>query len=456
MRRPYIILVWLSFFLSSPVFAEKITEIVVYENSKTTDATVLYLAGVHEGDDFSDKIQDRVRLDLISSGLFKEVSVFKEAHPKGGVKVTILAEDKHSWIIAPTFYNQPTNRGAGVGFGENNLFGQNKKLLLYGQVATGDSFFVGAYIDPSIARTIFHWQLDTFLRNERIFEYAAPEGFIDNPERVRQTKLRYLNLGSTVGVTLFRRLTLDTRLRGAYVFFSDSETAGEAAPSDINPNLGPNATLPKPGAEGWDVSWEGILKLDSIANYFGIATGTRLQLNYEKSLSSLGSDFDYWKGSVTLVKAIKYFNRHNLILRGFGGIGKNLPFQQEFTAGGTAQRGYENRQFRGDLLLSTNLEYSVHLIAIPFPLLEEIAIRGLVFYDSSYAKFLDIEASDTFRNYIFGQDDVGGLAPWKNSVGGGIRFFSKAVVLPLLGLDVGYGLESGEVQVYFAIGLTDI
>lgn len=443
-------------FLSSTSFAEKIQEISVYENSKTTDATVLYLADIEIGDDFTTKKQDRVRLDLISSGLFKEVSVFSEPFPKGGVKVTILAKDKHSWIIAPTFYNQPTNRGVGVGFGENNLFGQNKKLLVYGQVATGDSFFVGAYVDPSIAQTRFHWQLDTFLRNERIFEYAAPSKFLESPAKVRQSKLRYLNIGSTVGLTFFRRVTFDARMRGAYVFYNEPELTDLASIDQIIPGGQDGDPIPKPGKEGWDISTEGVFKFDNIANYFGVASGTRVQFNYEKSLPSLGSEFDYWKGTLGITYAKKYFERHNLIVKGFGGYGKDLPFQQEFTSGGTALRGYENRQFRGDFKLSANAEYSMHLFSIPFPFLERIAVRGLGFFDSAYTTFLDIDDTDTFRNYLPGHlVDEGLIDPFRNSVGGGIRFYTRAVVLPLLGLDIGYGLESGEVQVYFAIGLTD-
>ena len=55
--------------------------------------------------------------------------------------------------------------------------------------------------------------------------------------------------------------------------------------------------------------------------------------------------------------------------------------------------------------------------------------------------------SDTWRHHIF--------APLKNSVGVGTRFYLRSIVLPLLGLDVGYGLEAGDIQVYLAIGLTD-
>jgi hypothetical protein len=66
------------------------------------------------------------------------------------VKLTISAKDKFSWIIAPTVYLQPGNKGVGVGYGENNMFGENKKLLLYGQIATADSLFFAVYLDPSL------------------------------------------------------------------------------------------------------------------------------------------------------------------------------------------------------------------------------------------------------------------------------------------------------------------
>ena len=73
--------------------------------------------------------------------------------------------------------------------------------------------------------------------------------------------------------------------------------------------------------------------------------------------------------------------------------------------------------------------------------------------------FLDIEDSDRFRHYLPDADvtrkNVSNLAPLKNSVGGGIRLYVRQIVLPLLGLDLGYGLESGGVEVYFAIGITD-
>jgi hypothetical protein len=44
---------------------------------------------------------------------------------------------------------------------------------------------------------------------------------------------------------------------------------------------------------------------------------------------------------------------------------------------------------------------------------------------------------------------------WRNGVGAGLRVYIKAVVLPLLGLDVAYGIEARAPELYFQLGLTD-
>jgi len=448
--------------------AEKIKEIIVVENTKTTDDTVIYIAGIEEGDDWDEETAEKVKTELVSSGLFKEVDVFAEPHPKGGgVRVTLIVKDKHSWVIAPTFYNQPTNTGGGLGFGENNLFGENKKLLLYGQVATGDTFFIGAYVDPSIAGTPFNWQADVFLRYERVIEYSAPTHFIIDDEHpvdpVRRSKMEYLNAGLKFGVTILRALQLNQRIRGAKVAFykttlhddamgDETLVCGDACPTADQTEVDLAGNIPEPGKEGWDLSTESTLTFDHRANWYGITTGSKLQLAYETSIP--GSDFDYWYGTFSFERARRYFKACNFIIRGMAGYGKDLPFQQEYTGGGTSLRGYENKAFRGDFKVATNMEYS-----IPFFTIKGFAFRGLAFVDSTYVTFLDIEPDDTFRHYLpnadVSQDNVSNLAPWKNSVGAGLRLYVRQIVLPLLGLDFGYGLESGGVEVYFAVGITD-
>jgi outer membrane protein insertion porin family len=438
--------------------ADTIRDIVVEGNTKTTTDTVELIAKIEIGDEWTSDMLDRIKADLVSSGLFKDVDGFWDAcgpasSPKcdaPGVRVHLTVKDKHSWVIAPAFYNQPTNTGGGLGFGENNLFGENQKLLLYGQIATGDSFFIGAWVIPAIGGTRFYAQLDTYLKTARVIEYAPPASYTDNPGAVRQSRMNYLNGGMKLGIELFRGIKLDARLRGAHVSYQDVK----ALTIDLGAiTTDPTASLtnpPKPGREGWDISNELSLTIDRRANWYGIQSGYKYQASVEYTLPALGSDFHYYLFNLSLYKAVQVLERHNLVAKAGVHVGHNLPFQQEFTMGGTAMRGYLNSQFRGDLHVGGNVEYSLPLFTVA-----GLSVRGLGFFDSGYTTFID--ASNAERTYLPGsaRGASSTLAPFKNSVGVGTRLYLRQIVLPLLGLDFGYGLEARDLQVYLAIGLTD-
>jgi len=446
--------------------ADKIKQILVEENHKTTDETVLLIADVEVGDDWNMTMVDEIKANLVNSGLFKEAEVYYDAVP-GGVRLHILARDKHSWVIAPTAYNQPTNKGGGVGFGENNLFGENKKLLMYGQIATGESFFIGAYVDPSIAGSAwFHWQADVFLRSARIIEYEPPTSWFGEPDPLRTSRLNYLNGGVRFGVNLWKNhpvVSLDGRLRGAHVGYSHVEKGGPSNSDDdqipIEAITGdPNSVeVPKPGAEGWDISGELTLGFDTRANWYGVQTGSRLKLGLERGLKALGSDFDYWVANLHYDIARKFLARHNLIARFDLGYGRNMPFQQEYQVGGTQMRGWKNGQFHGNLRFQANTEYSVPLFTV-----QGLSFRALAFWDSAYITFTKDGAAaeaasqrDYLPNSQWDHSGRRALAPLKNSVGFGMRLFLRQIVIPLLGLDFGYGIERKDYEVYIAIGLTD-
>ncbi|MDQ3341527.1 MAG: BamA/TamA family outer membrane protein [Myxococcota bacterium] len=451
---------------------EVIKSIVVEENKKTDSDTVIFISGLDKGDSFSAGDAKVAKDKLVSCGLFKKVTVYWSM-VQGGVRVHLQVKDKHSWIIAPAFYNQPTNVGGGIGFGENNLFGQNQKLLLYGQIATGDSFFIGAWVIPSIANTRFYAQFDTFLKSARNIEYASPTAYLDitdeenpnagsNPIAVRESRIHYLNGGVKLGIELFRGLKIDSRFRAAKVSYVD-DSVGLSEPTDnkmavLGVDVAEDPMRPgkplQPGGEGWDVSSENTISLDRRANYYGIQTGYKVGFSFEKSLGSL-SDFDYWLAGLSIYKAKKILDRHNLVGKFFAGYGHNLPFQQEYQTGGTSMRGWLNGQFRGNLKVSGTAEYSLPIS----PEIFGLGIRGLVFWDSAYTTFTKdtddpVRQMEANRNYL-PNADARGLTPLKNSVGVGTRFYLRQIVLPLLGLDVGYGLEARDVQIYLAIGLTD-
>jgi outer membrane protein assembly factor BamA len=427
--------------------AEEIVDVSVEDNTKTTSDTVKLIAQIDEGDDWTADMVDTVTQRLVTSGLFKDVKVYSEP-VQGGVRVHLIVQDKHSWVIAPAVYDQPTNKGGGVGFGENNLFGRDQKLLLYGQVATGDTFFVGAFVDPSLFGTRLRAQYDVYLASNRIIEYAPPHAYRDDPMAVRESRLAYLNNGLKLGTRLYGRSYLDVRLRAAHVAYSDVKLADGATLSQVTND--PTATAPPPpGAGGWDVSGELFFTIDTRANWYGLEAGKKLVVMLEQGLPSLGSDFRYWDASIYAERATHVFEEHNLILKGQVAFGHDLPFQQELTSGGTSMRGWKNMQLRGDFQVAGTAEYSVPLFNI-----QGLAVRGLGFWDSSYTTFVDKETGDTFRNYLPGSE-ARGLSPFKNSVGVGTRLYLRQIVIPLLGVDLGYGVERGEFELYLAIGLTD-
>ena len=428
----------------------EIGQIDVEGNTKTTSETVTYIAKLEVGDEWSRELVEPTRQLLVSSGLFKDVEVYFDRRVDGKIRVHLLVKDKHSWVIAPAFYNQPTNVGGGVGFGENNLFGTGQKLLLYGQIATGDSFFIGAWQLPQISGSHFHAQFDTFLARSRYFEYETATKYLASPRPVRESRMTYLNNGARLGVDLFAGLKLDVRLRGARVRFDRVRLAKGAVITDVDPNADPSAPpmpIAAPGKEGWDVSTEVDLAIDHRANWYGIQTGYKYTVAFEKSAPQLGSDFHYWSTTLSLYRAKQILERHNLIWKFNAAYGHDLPFEQEEMMGGTSMRGWINNQFRGNVKVLSNLEYSVPLVTA-----FGLSIRGLAFWDSGYVAFTRTDNPE--RHYLPRAGELG-LAPFKNSIGLGTRFYLRQVVLPLLGLDVGFGLEARDVHVYLAIGLTD-
>jgi outer membrane protein assembly factor BamA len=424
--------------------ADVVKEIVVGDNTKTTADTVTFISRLDVGDEWTPDMATTLRERLVSSGLFKDVEVYWEPMD-GGVRVHILVKDKFSWVVAPAFYTQPTNVGGGIGYGENNLFGLNQKLLVYAQIATGSSFFVGVWQVPSIAGTRFHSQLDTYLADVRNIEYAEPTSYLDDPVAVRESRLHYLNVGGKFGFDIVHGVKLDGRVRAASVGYAGVKLADGATAAQVGVPDG--ARIPAPGKSGWDVSSEVDFIIDRRANWYGIASGYRIGFSYEQSVAALGSDFHYKEGGADFYRAIRFFEQHNLTINAHLNVGEHMPFQQEFLMGGTDMRGWLNNQFRGDFKAAGNLEYSVPLFTV-----YGLSVRGLSFWDTGYTTFRTTDNPE--RNYL-PDSEPRGLAPFKNSVGVGTRLYLRQIVLPLLGLDFGYGLEARDFQVYLAIGLTD-
>lgn len=404
-------------------------------DTKTTDDTAEYLSRTSPGELVGPADIARLEQAFLSSELFKTVVVTLEDAP-GGVIVVATVDDKHSWIIAPTVFALPNRKSFGVGFAENNFRGKNEKLLLYGQYGDRESLFFGVWVVPSIAGTPLTFRVDSYLYQRFIQEYANPPDDPTSQEVARETENTYFGGGLLLGWRFAWWASADLRLRGAYVQFRNAHDGED-----------PDVPLPLPQTDGWDVSAQARLTFDGRHSRFGVTWGPYLQLHVDTTIPGL-DDYDY---SIALLRAWyswRLFEEHQFEVRTSFQVGRRLPFHEELVLGGAGDlRGYAVDRFRGDTRAFARAEYSVPLAKWKF-----FAFRAIGFWDSGYLGW-NFERPGGDRDYLPFQGN--GHARLRNDVGIGLRVYVKAIVLPLLGLDIAYGIEGERPEVYFELGITD-
>lgn len=409
-----------------------IVDFVVRGDTKTKRGTIINLA--HYGIGYrvrADLDVPKIREALLSSELFESVEVELELRDPGTVAVVVDLVDKHSWIVAPTVYVLPQTWAVGFGFAENDWGGRNRKLLLYGQVGNRNSFFFGTYLDPAVRGSKLTWRFDLYPLRRQLEEYANPAGDPSSTAILRSSTLTFLNAGALVGWNFAWWLATDLRLRSAYVQFTDPRT-----PS--------GAVAAQPETNGWDTSVQARVTLDARGHQFGVTWGPYLQLWLEASVPGL-DDYGYQEALFRAWYSWRLAGDQQLEIRTSGGIGRNFPLHEDLTIGGIYDlRGYGVDQFRGDTRLVARGEYS-----IPIARWRIFAFRALAFYDAGY--IATNHPRTTGRDYLPGED----AAFFRSDAGGGLRIYVKNVVLPLLGFDIGYGLQAHSPSVYFEVGLTD-
>jgi outer membrane protein assembly factor BamA len=371
----------------------------------------------------------------MSSELFEHAQVTLEpapGDPSPGVVVVATVVDKHSWIVAPAAFALPGNLAAGVGYAENDFRGLDQKILLYGQVGTHTSLFFGTFLDPAVRGSRLTWRADLYAYQRDVDEYINPPGDPGSTQLGRVTTSTYFSAAGLIGWNFRWWLGADLRLRAGYVYFRDSQD-------------GMGKPLPSPEKDGWDVSVQARLTLDHRHHLRGVTWGPYLQLHLEPSVPGL-DQYGYQLALVRAYHSWRLFGEHELELRGILNAGRHLPLHDDLTIGGaTDLRGYSVDQFRGDTRAVFRAEYSV-----PVYQWQRLAFRALGFYDAGYEALNRPRGDD--RIYLPNE-----LADryTRSDVGAGLRIYLRNIVLPLVGLDVAYGIESGAPELYFEVGLTD-
>lgn len=402
-------------------------------HSKLTERTLGYLMHVGIGELKSDADIPELDQALHTSELFESIAVTFEEAP-GGILIVATLEDKHSWIIAPTAFVLPGNRAFGVGFAENNLGGEDAKLLLYAQIGDNTSLGFGTYLDPAWRGTKLQFRVDLYPLRKHIVEYVNDPSAPRSQAVARDTTFTFLDAGLLVGWVFHWWLIADFRVRGAYQYFRNAHD------DQMNP-------VKVPEKDGWDIGVQSRITLDARGHHNGLTWGPYLQLQLEKSVPGLDS-YGYGDFLLRAYYSWALFCEHELELRTHVSAGYHLPLNEDLTLGGAQDlRGYNVDQFRGDVRALFRAEYSVPITRWRF-----LAFRAIGFWDTGIVGY-QFQRTSGDRDYLPTQQN--GSHWWRNDVGVGLRIYVSSIVLPLLGLDLGYGIEGHSPEVYFEVGLTD-
>lgn len=398
--------------------ADRIEALQVKGNVKTNSSVIKQMSELEIGQEVTETILQDSKERVSSSGIFEEVLLSRTNGTKPGwIELTFIVKEKMSWFVAPSLQFSEDALSGGIVAGESNLFGLNKKAVVFADYGPSNRRFYLGYRDPSVLNSRVVAEIDAIIRWDRMIEYQ---------DRIEVRRIRLLNYGATVlpGYKWSSRFTSSI---GAYWRHVDHNLISEASPSR------PSTELILMDGEDFAIVIK--FEYENMKNFEGLLHGAEVSAESALSDNRFGSDFNYFKQEVRFTSGYTFEDRQYAWLQKASiQLGRTLPYYREYTLGGMNLRGFVARQFRGDTKYTLNEEFYY-----PIHRFNRFILRGLLFWDSGILYFKDDDFSRT---------------SWNNGVGGGLRLFLKGIAIPLLGFDVGWGIEDKQYSTYLNLGTT--
>jgi hypothetical protein len=286
---------------------------------------------------------------------------------------------------------------------------------------------------------------------------ALPEyGNAPTPSRLPLRESRVQIAAGELGadVCWWRSLVtgLGYRIEGVRVPWSRTSDGNVDAPADLPPAAAGGLRTALGARVGHDSRFvEGPLRL-----------GQAIVLEAQHGSSRFGGDrrFDDLRLALDWERGQRVLGRHNLVVRARAALGWNQPLWHESTLRAFDLRGVQDRRYRGDTMLSAQVEHHVPL-ATPGP----FVLRGLVFADAAALWWGRLPAKDVTRTvyderrdgrqFLPAQQLAQGFSPTRDlhaSAGLGLRLFLHPLSVPLLGVDVAYAFREQSVGLVVTVG----
>ena len=396
----------------------KIEEIKITGNEKTVDKVIRREIEVEPGELFDfNRVKDSLQ-EIYNLGFFEDVTMILEPGSKEDLIVLVIEViEKNTGVLGGGGgYSSGEGLFAYASIKEANLFGRGQSLEAKLEVGTRTTYSLSFY-EPWLANT------PTFVGIE------AYDIFVTKDEQSNSIDSEY-EIERLGGKLSFGRKFKDD-------FKIGLEIKTEEATYDLI-----SGQLPDNIQEGLTNSLRPILVYDTRDDRFNPTEGWYGTASIENAGGFLGGDFAYRKYDLDLrtylstdifdedtgddSKITSTINDGVLAMRVVGGFGdRDLPSFAKYEIGGLGTiRGYDYKEFEGDLSLVFNIEYR-------FPLAENL--QGVVFADWGNA-------------WDFGESMS--IADLKFGTGFGIRF--DTFIGPI-SIDYGIG-EDQEGKTYFSIG----
>lgn len=384
----------------------KVGRITISGNERTRDYVIRREVRLDEGDTFSTRLLRRSYERINNLNFFEHVEIVPEPRPgEDLVDIHIKVKERPTGAFSIGGGYSSTDKLLGMAeISQGNLFGKGQYIKLKGEYSSKRANYILSFREPYILDKPISGSINIY-RQERVY---------DNYKRQ-----------STGGGLGFGK-SFTEYISGSITYNYEVVTI-----SDITP--GSSLIITEQEGKKSTSSLELGLVRDSRNSFLDPTSGSRNSIFGLYAGGPLGGDNSFYKTLIDSSWYIPLFWDTTFMIRGRLGHangleGKALPLYERFYVGGiNTVRGFKfgdagpkdpatGEDIGGNKELIFNIEYI-------FPLIRDIRLKGVIFYDTG--KAFDNDESVTFS----------GL---RSSVGGGFRWISP---IGPLRLEWGYNLK---------------
>lgn len=391
-------------FAAIPAQDLRIVAISIEGLQRTRERTVLDIIPVALGDRVRDDSIERIRNELIDSGIFAEAEVRVDPIPgtPADGELVIVLDEKWTLVPVPFFATNGETSTGGLILIEGNLFGRNKQLISAGTLGTdGFSGFV-AFVDPSVRGS--RWSLSTSTSTGR----DDTEALLSDGTVVRRYEFDQTSAGLGVGYRIHPDLNLRTRLGLTSFRLIDYEAGLDG--------LEPGDTIYlEPGIQ---IEYDRTVPLDVLRRGFAADAA------YRYVTEENGWEF---RARATYNFGIAGYQRLRLLTS--GGIGAMPAIAESDISSSDGYRTVPYQATRAD-------SWGSGAIAYDLPVLRG-GWGALVLSHYWEAGTWDADSHDA--QFFYGP-------------GAAFRVYIRQVAIPALGIDFAYNLESSDYVFSFTVG----